>query len=68
MTQEFKQRRISDLAAALVAALPTGKRSKAANTAPTTAAEVAATFGMDYDEDVSNIVAFEMMRIQEANK
>jgi hypothetical protein len=72
MNQDFRQHYISTVAAALVAALPTGKRTK-----PQTAA------ALDVDDDydrietvprkghgqidkslVSNIVAAEMMRMQ----
>jgi hypothetical protein len=71
MNQDFRSQRITDLAAALLAAAG-GKRSKPASSTtakpPLTAKEVAASFNMENDEDVSNIVAVEMMQIQEANK
>jgi hypothetical protein len=62
MTQDFKQHYIATVAAALVAALPTGTNAKPASretTAPEsrgttpapTPAQVAASFGVEYDED-----------------
>jgi hypothetical protein len=50
MTENFKQHYISIVAAALVAALPTGTNAKPASRGTTTA-QVAASFDMDHDED-----------------
>jgi hypothetical protein len=50
MTENFKQHYISTVAAALVAALPTDTNAKPASRG-TTAAQVAASFDMDHNDD-----------------
>jgi hypothetical protein len=50
MTEDFRRHYINVAAAALVAALPTGANAKPASRG-TTAAQVAASFDMDHNED-----------------
>jgi hypothetical protein len=50
MTENFKQNYISTVAAALVVALPTRANAKLASRG-TTAAQVAASFDMDHNDD-----------------
>jgi hypothetical protein len=50
MAEDFRRHYINVAAAALVAALPTGANAKPASRG-TTAAQVAASFGMDHNDD-----------------
>jgi hypothetical protein len=55
MTEDFRQKRISDLAASLVAAAGPNRKTQRTNTKPTTAAAVAASFAFSRDDDGEDV-------------